>query len=196
MKTTSDGYYNIYKRTRKYNDGSPYTELLFLYHKIPIEMVEKLDNNPFGYITNTEDREVDVKLLGESFTTRIIRPLGSWFYGQESFGVEISLLLSEYFGITIYKKERYGYNDGKQKRIAYITSPSNEYVYELEDIKKGTKQRNATEKDCPLQATEREKYDCNAINPYCPICHLSDRIKDKNGNPVLKCFCPKLQWAE
>ena len=76
MSTTPDGYYNIHKRTRHHENGESETELLFLYKEIPLELVEKVDNTISAFISNAEDREVEVNLLGETFIARLIRPIG------------------------------------------------------------------------------------------------------------------------
>ena len=106
MKELFNGEYKAYIRKRKFdNPEIEYIELLFLYHEIPLELVEKVDKTWGSYITNTEDRKVYVTLLNESFYARIIRPYGSWFNGQQSFGVEIAQLLSEFFDINILKTD-------------------------------------------------------------------------------------------
>ena len=112
MKKIFNGEYKCFIRQRKFKyDGKEYTELLFLHHNVPMKVVKELDklkkldrDEPEQYIDNIEDRKVWVKILGDWFFARIVRPSGHFFHGQQSYGTEISRLLSEYFGIKIYKK--------------------------------------------------------------------------------------------
>lgn len=203
MKELFNGKYKAYIRKRKTNySETEYIELLFLYHEIPLELVEKVDKTWGSYITNAEDREVHVTLLNESFFARIIRPYGCWFYGQQSFGVEIADLLSEFFDINIFKTEFYNYRENKNYRIAFETSSRNTYVYDISKFKKSEKETiiSNRKKECPIRPTEQEKirFDIFATeySHSCIRCPFMKELFNKDDKIQTICLHPKINWQE
>lgn len=51
----------------------------------------------------TEDRLVYGIYLGKRFNARLFRIQGSWFYGQQSYGVELAFCLTLFFKVLFYK---------------------------------------------------------------------------------------------
>ena len=178
MKTILNGEYKCYKRERDYDGGIKETELLFLHRDIPIELVEKVDKDRWAYISGAEDRSVDVTILGESFSARVIRPQMWWFYSRQlSYGVELSFLLSEYFGIKIFKRDRYNNNDIKDLRVVYKTSPHIEYCYCWKELEKAEVERTVLGKEqCPLNLTEMDDKWRNYWNESCFLCPFGGRL--------------------
>lgn len=200
MRELFNGEYKAYIRKRKLDDPEiEYIELLFLYHEIPLELVEKVDKNWGSYITNAEDREVSVTLLNESFYARIIRPYGSWFYGQQSFGVEISELLSEFFDINIFKTDSYIFRKNDNYRIAFETSSRNTYIYDVNKFKKSKKETIISDKkkECPIRPTEQEKRRFSIYpTEYCELCPFMKERFNKDGKIQIICLHPKLNWQK
>lgn len=199
MRELFNGAYKAYIRKRKfYNPETEYIELLFLYHEIPLELVEKVDESVGSYITNAEDREVYVTLLNESFFARIIRPYGSWFYGQQSFGVEIAELLSEFFDINIFKTESYIFHKNEKYRIAFETSSRNTYIYDVSKFKKSEKETIISDikKECPIWPTEKEKTRFDIFATECILCPFMKELFNKDGKIQRICLHPKLNWQK
>ena len=202
MKELFNGQYKAYIRKRKkfYNPEIEYIELLFLYYEIPLELVEEVDKKSGSYITNAEDREVHATLLNESFYARIIRPYGSWFNGQQSFGVEIADLLSEFFDINIFKTDSYFDKNGNY-RIAFETSSRNTYVYNVNRIKKTEKETiiSDVKKECPIWPTKKEEArfnTCTTEHLCCERCPFMKEILNKDDKIQIVCQHPKINWQE
>jgi hypothetical protein len=201
MKELFNGEYKAYIRKRKINNTEiEYIELLFLYYEIPLELVEEVDKKRGAYITNAEDREVHVTLLNESFYARIIRPYGSWFNGQQSFGVEIAELLSEFFDINIFKTDFY-FHKNENYRIAFETFSRNTYIYDVSKFKKSEKETIISDikKECPTWPTEQEKarFDIFPVEYlYCEQCPFMKERFIKDGKIQTICLLPKINWQE
>lgn len=201
MKELFNGQYRAYIRKRKINNPEiEYIELLFLYHEIPLELVEEVDKKRGSYITNAEDREVYITLFNESFHARIIRPYGNWFNGQQSFGVEIAELLSEFFDINIFKTDSY-YHKNENYRIAFKTSSRNTYVYNVNRIKKSEKETIISDvnKECPIWPTEEEEArfnTCTIKYICCERCPFMKEFFNNDGKIQTICLHPKINWQE
>ena len=202
MYKTKDGRYKCYKRNRVDGWGDKFTELLFLQQDIPLKLVEETDNKPGVYIKmdkypslGIEDNSIDITMLGEKFKARIVRPYGHWFFGQQSYGVEISILLSEYFDIEIYKLHLYSNIDKNYFKIAYSTSSVNFYCYNLKRLSKGIEGKpiNVLERDCPLKNNSYEREDAYMFALGVESCFTCPYLEYNNGS---KCRCPKLKWRE
>ena len=205
MYKTKDGEYKCYKRIRTGESGNKYTELLFLYHEIPLSLVNQTDKeNPvYNYIVNehgipVEDRDVEVNMLGESFTARIIRPHIGWFNGQRSYGVELARLMTEYFGIRIWKEEDWtDPNKFGHSKKAYILATRYEYYYDLKEIKpeeNNIKTINGN-RNCPLENNWLDSYN-RSCTKVCKTCPLSKITKNEDNKTVTICRCPKLNWRK
>lgn len=81
------------------------------------------------YAYATEDRTVWVDFLGVRFLARLFRRSTHFFYGGNSYGVELSYLLSDYFGVDFFKFEPY-YNPKLHVLKAFETGPRSAYYYE------------------------------------------------------------------
>lgn len=202
MKELFNGEYKAYIRKRKINNPEiEYIELLFLYYEIPLELVEEVDKEWGSYITNAEDKEIQITLLNESFYARIIRPYGSWFNGQQSYGVEIAELLSEFFDINIFKTEFYNYRENKNYRIAFETSSRNTYVYDISKFKKSEKETIISDrkKECPIRPTEQEKTRFDIFTTeysHCILCPFMKELFNKDDKIQTICLHPKINWEE
>ena len=202
MKELFDGQYKAIKRTRK-SGSIEYTELLFLDHRIPLKVVEEVEADPTLYISNTEDRNVEITLLGEKFKARIIRPEGNWFYGgTQSFGAEIASLLYAYFGIPVFRCDPYRFRDKpewEKPRPAFKTFPNNEYCYLPDKDSRSTEDRVIGHDSlCPIYKGQRIfKEDLLYVSKECFFCPYHGKMtKDREGLPVFGCFYPKLEWPE
>ena len=201
MYRTEYGGYKCYKRVRKNSLGNKYTELLFLDKDIPLKLIKESDkrnryhsNIKDKYGWPVEDRSVDIKLLNEVFVARIIRPYNSWFNGQQSYGIEIAILLSEYFNIKIYKRKYY--EDKEGMKVMFRTFPANEYLYDIRKIKRSDEATKIPLEDiCPYSHPERNYYHLD--DPYecyrCPF--WRGNIKESEKDYKL-CYMPKLTWRK
>ena len=85
------------------------------------------DELPDYYV---EDRYVHGTYLGKDFIARLFRPYGHWFYGQESFGVEIEICLSLFFKTMFYKRRWYENYPKEPVLLCYQTGNTYNYCYD------------------------------------------------------------------
>ena len=191
-----------YKRERKAPDGTTYTELLFLRDdEISLELIEEVDSKPCAYLNGVEDRSVYVTILGESFYARLIRPSYYFSIGHNSYGVEISNLLAEYFGINIFNNN---YPPRKKElKIAYKTSSINHYCYNIQEMEPDTEIKSIPENgQCPLCDPDQEPdYDVSSCDD-CPFFlkktyYYRDEIYLRRHEKLFTgCLRPRLKWPE